>query len=546
MTAFTGWGEESHRALSSDPLPANPVGQRLCEFFGRYPWNFIQAELPDDATAKPVWQTVTKYPLRPRVLWNHWQDANWLIGVRFTHETTYGLLDIDAGSDYCNSTGVAELKAALETIGITRSILTRSSWNGGLHLYLPFAQPINTFNLAVSLKECLKAQGFRLKPGQLEIFPNVKAYGVQSFIEYQAHRLPLQPASGSCLLDDDLNPIGDSLARFFWLWDGAAGHQDMEALQEAFRMGRMNHRKRPKRRNHPVEGWRQDLDTELAEGWTDYGQTNHLLKSIACYGRVFEGLQGQDLIDYIQRTATTRPGYERYCRHQHDIERKVTAWAKAVEKYYWPLGTTPMRETDYLHDRRASYNQQQSEAAQNRIRMAYAELEQAGELPEQITARATAIAQCAKVSQQTLYKHLGLWHPYHQSGVIDETPSFSALDQLPSKNSEESRELLQEEALHPLEEKMKGEAPCADGLASDSESFSSDRGVWGDDVQIPQAAEFPDPVLQAQVQHQVRKLGWSYEMICQFIADRFDGKRWLDLNAEERLLLLYYLQVVAL
>jgi hypothetical protein len=48
--------------------------------------------------------------------------------------------------------------------------------------------------------------------------------------------------------------------------------------------------------------------------------------------------------------------------------------------------------------------------------------------------------------------------------------------------------------------------------------------------------------LQAQVQHQVRKLGWSYEMIRQFIADRFEGKRWLELNGDEQLLLLYYLQ----
>jgi hypothetical protein len=31
-------------------------------------------------------------------------------------------------------------------------------------------------------------------------------------------------------------------------------------------------------------------------------------------------------------------------------------------------------------------------------------------------------------------------------------------------------------------------------------------------------------------------------MICQFIADRFEGKRWLELNGDEQLLLLYYLQ----
>jgi hypothetical protein len=527
-------------------LPADPLGQRICETFGRYLWNCIRAELPDDATVKPAWQTITKYELRPRVLWNDWQDAQVLIGVRFAHETTYGLLDIDAGSEYCTPEGIADLRAALETIGITRTILTRSSWSGGLHLYLPFPDPVNTFNLAVALKECLKSQGFRLRPGHLELFPNVKAYGVETFIEYNAHRLPLQPASGSCLMDDELNPIGDSLARFFWLWDGSAGHQDMEALQEAFRIGRMNHRKRPKRRSHPVDSWRQDLDTEISEGWTDYGQTNRLLKTIACYGRVFEGLQGQELIDYTLRIATTRPGYEQYCRHQHDIERKVTAWARAAEKYYWPLGTTPIRETDTPHDKRVSHNQQQSEDAQSRIRAAYIELEQTGELPEQITARATAIAQRAKVSQQTLYKHLSLWHPHHQPGVIDQGTSLSAVAPSSSENPVESPDSLQKEGLHPLEKRMKCEALCADGDGSDFEFISPGRGVRGDDVQIPQVAEPPDAELQSQVQHQVRKLGWSYEMIRQFISDRFGGKCWLELNGDEQLLLLYYLQTAEL
>jgi hypothetical protein len=223
----------------------------------------------------------------------------------------------------------------------------------------------------------------------------------------------------------------------------------------------------------------------------------------------------------------------------------VTAWARAAEKYYWPLGTTPIRETDTPHDKRVSHNQQQSEDAQNRIRSAYADLEQAGELPEQITARAAAISQRAKVSQQTLYKHLSLWHPHHQPGVIDPGTSLSAVDQSQFEDSPESSDSLQKEALHPLEKKMKCEALCADGDGSDFEFNSPERGVWGDDVQIPQATEPPGAELQAQVQHQVRKLGWSYEMIRQFIADRFEGKRWLELNGDEQLLLLYYLQTAA-
>jgi hypothetical protein len=545
MTASLGWGEEPRKTPRTEPLPADPTGQRLCETFGHYPWNFIRADLPDDATAKPTWTTVSAYPLRPRVLWNYWQDAHQLIGVRFTHDTRYALIDLDAGGDYCTAAGVAQIRAALETIGLTRTLLIRSSWSGGLHLYIPFAELINTFNLAVALKECFKAQGFRLQAGQLEIFPNVKAYGVQTVIEYMAHRLPLQPGSGSCLLDDALNPIGNSLARFFWLWDGAASHQDMDTLRHAMKIGRDNHRKRPKRRSHPVENWRHDLDLEITEGWTNHGQTNHLLKTIACYGRVFEGLEGQALIDYTQRIAIHCPGYGQYCRHQHEIERKVTAWAKAVEGYYWPLGAPPSRDTSHPTNNLVSFNQRQSEAAQHRIHTAYAELAQAGDLPEQITARAKAIAQAAQVSQQTLYRHLSLWHPHHQKGVIDPVESLSAAEEAISATLPKSPESPEIKELHPSEKYMKSGALRADDLGSDLNSFSPERGVRGDEQVFPQAAEpaLYDSDLHRQIQHQIKSLGWSGEMICQYIADQFEGKRWSALTEDELFLLLYRLRV---
>ena len=529
-------------------LPADPVGQRLCETFGFYLWNCIRAELPNDATAKPAWQTITKYELRPRVLWNDWQDANTLIGVRFGHETTYGLLDIDAGSDYCSAAAIAQIRGALETIGITRTVLIRSSWSGGLHLYLPLPEVVNTFNLAVALHECLKAQGFRLKAGQLEVFPNIKAYGIKTFIDYNAHRLPLQPASGSCLLDDDLNPIGNSLARFFWLWDGAASHQDMDELRHAIKIGRDNHRKKPKRRNHPVESWRQDLDTEITEGWTAHGQTNHLLKTIACYGRVFEGLHGQDLIDYTLRIAINCPGYEQYCRHQHEIERKVTTWARAVENYYWPLGTTPTRDTASPSNNLVQFNRQQSEDAQSRIKAVFDQMEQAGELPEQITARASAIAQVARVSQQTLYKYLALWHPMYLKGVIDEATVVSAVESGLQKSDLESPEPLVNKGLHPSGRYMKCEAPGAGDLGSDLEFISPDRGVRGDDVQFPQVAEpvavdWLDEIAQG-CRRQLQRLGWNAAQLVQFIAEKFDGRRRAQLRDDELVLLLYHLQSV--
>jgi hypothetical protein len=520
----------------------------LCEIFGHYRWNFIQAALPDDTTAKVEWQTITQYPLRPRALWAQWQDANQLIGVRFTHETRYALIDLDAGGDYCTAAGVSQIRAALETIGITRTLLIRSSWSGGLHLYIPFAELVNTFNLAVALKECVKAQGLRLQAGHLEIFPNVKAYGVETFIDYNAHRLPLQPGSGSCLLDDALNPQPCNLARFFWLWDGAAAQQDLDSLRHAMKIGRDNHRKRPKRRTHPVESWRHDLDLEITEGWTAPGQTNHLLKTIACYGRVFEGLEGQDLIDYTQRIAINCPGYEQYCRHQHEIDRKVMAWAQAVENYYWPLGTTPTRDTSAPKNNLVPFNQQQSEAAQHRIRTAYRELAQAGTLPDQITARAKALAQTANVSHQTLYKHLSLWHPHHQQGVMPQPEAIPAPEVPASEAMSQSPEPLKSEELHPLAKVMKGEGPPQGESGSDPNVFTPERGVRGDDLSFPQPPAPEHLGFLADVaevcQRQAERLGWTAVQMGQFISDQFEGKRRWQLSDDELMTLLYRLQAL--
>jgi hypothetical protein len=283
-----------------EPLPLDPLGKRLCETFP-YLWQPIIGVNETD----PQWQTITKYPMRPRVLWRSWQDAAQVVGVRFDDETLYGLIDIDRESPYHpkqDPTALPTIRAALETIGIYRTVLVRSSWSEGLHLYIPLPEAVPTFGLACALKQCLEAQGFAIAQGKLECFPNCKTYAKPgTYSEYNAHRLPLQPASGSCLLDDDGNPISHDLGRFFDGWDTAAAGQDQAELHGAIATARAN-RKAKTRRSNIVEDWQRDLLSEMDEGWTGHGQTNHLLKTIACYGVVFESLSGDALTAYIERT----------------------------------------------------------------------------------------------------------------------------------------------------------------------------------------------------------------------------------------------------
>lgn len=387
------------------PLPSNPHGSRLAEIFS-YGWQWIESPFENNTT-NTDWKTNTKYPLKPRVLWSRWQDAATLIGVRFGSSTCYAMLDIDKDSVYIDAIGT--IKGALETIGIVRTVTIRSSWSGGLHIYIPLPQAYPTFSVACALKQCLEAQGLNLAPGQLEVFPNEKPFAkawLGEFSEYNGHRLPLQPGSGSCLLDGDLQPVpgGYDLSRFLALWDNAVVLNDHAEISEALGIARANRRRR-RRKGSPGQDWKEDLERIIAEGWTGPGQTNQLLKEIACYGRVFERLAGSALAEYVLKTVLSSPGYERWCQHQPEILSRVNAWCRAAEKFYWPFGTEPMRQTRTL----MSICEERALDAQGRIKEAVRELQ--FESGTGIKVMARAICELARCSAATLYKYKDLWHP---------------------------------------------------------------------------------------------------------------------------------------
>jgi hypothetical protein len=405
--------------MKQQALPRDINGQRLCQLFN-YPWKWI--ETPSD-TITADWKTNDKYPIKPRVLWARWQDAATIVGVRFAPTTSYAMIDIDAGSDYIEST--QRIRWALETIGITRVIIVRSSFSGGLHIYIPFPHPYRTFSVACAIRQCLEAQGFKLAPGQLEVFPNEKPYGkswIGEFFEYNGHRLPLQPGTGSCILDDDLQPISQDLSRFFALWDNAVQVNDHYEILEALSVARGNRRRQRCKANGKCQEWKDDLETVINEGWTGHGQTNDMLKAIATYGRVFEKLSGIELQRYVVKIALDRPGIHDWCNHLFELAKRCMAWARAVEKYYWPIGSEPLRERKSLMDVCTD------RAAEARARI-MAAVEQLCLDGLKVGERVKAIIAAAHCSPQTLYKNKDLWHPQpdpptkpvkaHESAIAD-------------------------------------------------------------------------------------------------------------------------------
>lgn len=401
------------------------VPERTDPFLALFPhrFDYIYAKHPA-VRESPDWYTESRHPLSDRLI----QQGAYLYGVRFGTRTNYCLLDIDIGSQYHparDSLAIARITASLEAIGLVRYLCCTSSYSGGLHLYFPFQQTQNAWELASAVGTLLENAGFTIQPGQLEIFPNPKPYradGTPSL--FNAHRLPLQ--SGSYLLNSDFQAVWGDRNSFVRHWEAIQQQNQVETktIKQILKQAR--------RRLYHISGkadkFINDLNAEIELGWTGYGQTNRLLGRIAMRIYIFnhilvggEPRRGQALINEIVATAQSLPGYREWCRHQHEITHRAEEWARCIENsHYFHYGDASGKfkarekhtELKLAVEKSPTWNQQQSDATRDRIRNAIADLLEKEILPTRPTARFKALLGYG-IGGGSLYRHRDLWHPDH-------------------------------------------------------------------------------------------------------------------------------------
>ncbi|MBD1995940.1 hypothetical protein H6G00_04820 [Leptolyngbya sp. FACHB-541] len=390
-------------------------------------FDYIWAEHSTSDTAVE-WKTESRHPLSDRLI----HQGTYLYGIRFGAETNYCLLDIDIGSLYHprrDPFAISRIVNALEPLGLVSYIACTSSYSDGLHLYFPFRQTQSSWQLAIALACLLENAGFKLLPGQLEIFPNSKPYVTDGNLSlFNAHRLPLQV--GSYLLNEAWQPIWGTSQTFAQQWQLSQERNDIDSktLKQIL--------KQAKRKHFGISGKAEkfinDLNAEIELGWTGYGQTNRLLGRITMRAYIFhhilsggEPLQGDALVDEIVETARSLPGYEEWCRHQNEIEHRAQEWARCIENsHYFHFGDQSKRSKPEVQDpeliaaidQSPSWNQRQSAATRDRIRRAIADLLEKDGLPARATARFQALLKYG-VGGASLYRHRDLWHPSHFEGL---------------------------------------------------------------------------------------------------------------------------------
>jgi hypothetical protein len=409
---------------ASLPLRFEYIQERDNPYLALFPfrYSYISAPFPDPGQ-KPNWVTETSHPLSDRLI----LQGERLFGVRFDSKTNYCLLDIDIDSPYHpkqDPLALGKIKEALEPLDLVATVTCTSSYSGGLHLYLPFKRPQRSWQIGSAVTALLTNRGFKIRGGQLEVFPNTKKYvqaGSPSL--FNAHRLPLQEP-GSRLLNNDLEPIYSNPGRFAELWHRCqaqnlvTAHKLTQVLKQQKRQKVFISEKADKFFN--------DLEAEINLGWTGPGMTNRLLGRLVMRFFIFhhavvggEPLTGQALIDEVIAAAKALPGYKVWCKHQHELTKRVTDWVRCIENsHYFPYGqelgqkfgkykapapTQPLPNQETYHQRLVN-------STKKKIQTAVDQLIQLASWPATITARFKALLNQG-IGSSSLYRHKSLWHP---------------------------------------------------------------------------------------------------------------------------------------
>jgi hypothetical protein len=424
-------------------------------------FNFITAA----NVPKPSWKTNRKYKLTRGEWVKRYTDELTQLGVSFDTTTEYVMLDIDRGSKYHPYNDLKAFKKVchtLEKVGLLSYDNIYSSESQGIHIYFWLSHAVNTFRLAALVHVTLINAGIDLSDGQLEQFPNPKAYGDRDHpTYYKPHRLPLQPNAGGMLLDRDGEVLLSAenlthesmLAGFLRRAAASAADQDMELLERKLDWAYNKYKTQiakyqyhhHKEYSQTAQEWKENLELTMDIGWTGHHQTNTLLPTYIAYGVVFLGLKGAALSHWIYVNVIATRGYNENCRHKHEIQKVIDGWVKNTERqgYYveycgFPArsGLSPHKVIEHIKSQRNEHNDNLIARTQQRLAETLAALTK---LPHKLTDRIAEIVAKSKelfgqsISRNTLYKpeYKSIWN----GSEIEATERNLAKNPTPPLNS---------------------------------------------------------------------------------------------------------------
>jgi hypothetical protein len=274
------------------------------------------------------WITLVRQHLSLEEIQKIHSDPTRLIGLRHDcKETSYILLDIDHSSNYRKIDLVREICRLMCHIGLCFPIFIQSSNKGdyykGIHIYWFLDKRYNTSLLAELVRILLESYNFIPSAGNLEIFPN-ESNGVN--YKCKPVRLPLQPNSGSYILDENLQPYTDSIDELSRLILISFNTPNFSTLE----LDRKPHEIVP---SDKAKQWLRDVDALLRRGFTTTAQSQQLIRAAIDKVIVFEKITDLDIIcDKVKFIVVNLNGYTQYCGHQRNIDKVIKTWVTQTLK----------------------------------------------------------------------------------------------------------------------------------------------------------------------------------------------------------------------
>jgi len=274
-------------------------------------------------------------PLTFKTLESYYRRGH-IIGKRSGQLTNYLMIDIDINSPFHpNNGGFQTILTTMEQLGLCRYLIVRSSTSGGLHLYFPLPEPVNSWQLAYTVHSLLTANGVKIAGGICELFPNKKSANA----EHNGHRLPLQ--DGSFLLDNDFCPISNQKADFVTRWHTAAAQQDDEKLTLALSISSAIYAapstvvelppqpKPQQQRPLPSSSIARATYSIPPIAWTHFAQSNEIMRELVNYGDRYAGYKNStDLAAWMKAVAPQLPGYQEFASPKSKKDIEDGSWAK--------------------------------------------------------------------------------------------------------------------------------------------------------------------------------------------------------------------------
>jgi hypothetical protein len=270
------------------------------------------------------WKTLTRRCLSLAEIQKYHADPTRLIGLRHDRWTQFALIDVDHASCYRDEDSIRTICWCLSDIGLELPIFIQSSYKGGLtkglHILFFLEKEVNSRNLADLISDWLTLNGFVIMEGQLEVFPSA---GNGTNCKFKAVRLPLQPDSGSWILDDNFIPYNNSIDYLNKLILISLNTPDFSSLE-------IDEEPAEIVTSQKAADWQKGIRAMFRRGWTEPSQTQSLIRAAIDEVVVFRKLTEVNLVcKEVKLILINLPGYAKYCGHQHDIDKRIESWVTA-------------------------------------------------------------------------------------------------------------------------------------------------------------------------------------------------------------------------